>query len=312
MHMDLRHRADRMAGKRSGHRGDRVVYGTSEVNIVNLGARILSLPGRTANALRQSILAIFIYRRILFATTRVELSKRYAGTLFGPFWVALQPLLFLGVYLFVYLVVFKVRFPGYSDLYYVVYVFSGLVPYITLMEALTQGVVCIKQNIHLVKNVMLPIDLIPARTLLMSITTQMVGLGLLLVLSAINGTFSLNILLLPIAIFLQVLFLLGLVWMFSALGVLLPDLSYFVGNFLLLLLFLSPIAYMPNMVSPGLSFLVDYNPIHYMMELFRICVIGGYAFDLKSLGIAVLGSASTFVLGCVFFRRFRNSLLDYE
>ena len=277
-----------------------------------MSARLFSLPGRAANALQQSILTLVRHRQILFATTRVELSKRYAGTFFGPVWVALQPLLFLGVYLFIYLVVFKVRFPGYSDLYYVVYVFSGLVPYITLMESLSQGVVCIRQNIHLVKNVMLPIDLIPARTVLMSIVTQLAGLCLLAILSAINGTLSFSLAFLPIAVALQALFLLGLVWMLSALGVLLPDLSYFVNNFLLLLLFLSPIAYMPNMVSPGLSFLVDYNPIHYMMEMFRVSVIGGYDLAYPTLGIAGLISLGTFVLGCVFFRRFRNSLPDYE
>lgn len=277
-----------------------------------MSARILSIPGRMANALWQTVQTLFVHRKILLATTRVELSKRYAGTLLGLAWLALQPLLFLGVYLFVYLVVFKVRFPGYSDLHYVVYVFSGLVPYIALMEALSQGATCIRQNMHLVKNVMLPIDLIPARTVLMTITTQCVGLGLLLVLSGMNGTLSPSLAFLPLAIVLQALMLLGLAWILAALGVLLPDLGYFVNIFLLLMLFLSPIAYLPDMVSPGLSFLVVYNPVHYMLELFRFSVIGGYGIDTGVLGIAALISGGTFVLGCVFFRRFRNALPDYE
>ena len=127
------------------------------------------LPVRTRDALIDTIAVLIRHRGILVATTRVEFAKRYAGSFLGLFWVALQPLLFLGVYLFVYLVVFKVRFPGYSELDYVLYVFAGLVPYIGFMEAISLGTVSIKQNIHLVKNVILPIDLIPARMALMSL-----------------------------------------------------------------------------------------------------------------------------------------------
>ena len=81
-------------------------------------------------------------------------------------WLFLQPALLLSVYLFVYLVVFKVRFPGFSRLDYVLYVFCGLVPFLGIIEAITLGAVSIKQNIHLVKNVMLPIELVPVRAVL--------------------------------------------------------------------------------------------------------------------------------------------------
>src|SRR5689334_10226946 len=117
------------------------------------------------------------YRKILAAVTRVELAKKYSGSAFGKLWLVLYPALLLSMYLFVYSVVFGMQFPNSSRLEYVIYVFCGLIPYIGFMEAVTSGCVSIKQNIHLVKNVMLPIELIPVRYVLTSAATEVISLG---------------------------------------------------------------------------------------------------------------------------------------
>src|SRR5207247_9610926 len=43
------------------------------------------------------------HRRVLAATTRVEIEKRYSGSFLGLVWVVLYPVLFLCIYLFLYL-----------------------------------------------------------------------------------------------------------------------------------------------------------------------------------------------------------------
>jgi hypothetical protein len=111
---------------------------------------------------RNMVGIIYRYRRMLTAITRIELAKRHAGSVLGMTWVVLQPALLLSVYVFVYMVVLRMRFEGFSRFDYVLYVFCGLVPYLRFMEALTTAL-SIKQNIHLVKNVMLPIELIGSR-----------------------------------------------------------------------------------------------------------------------------------------------------
>ena len=79
------------------------------------------------------------HSRILSAVTRVELAKRYSGSVLGKAWLVLYPLILLSVYLFVYLVVFKVQFEGGGPLGYAIFVFSGLIPYIGFMEAVSTG-----------------------------------------------------------------------------------------------------------------------------------------------------------------------------
>jgi lipopolysaccharide transport system permease protein len=177
---------------------------------------------------------------------------------------------------------------------------------------LTTGCVSIKQNIHLVKNVMLPIDLIPIRAVTVSMTSQLVGLGVLVLLVAYNGELSWRIAGLPLVILLQMLFLAGLVLVLSALAVALPDVSYFVNLAVMLTLFISPIGYKPEMLPAGLKFMVYLNPIHYMAEAYRASLLASHPVIWQDSLIYVLIACVAFAAGCMFFRRFKSILVDYE
>lgn len=252
------------------------------------------------------------HRKILASITRVEFAKRYSGSAFGMLWVVLQPILLLSIYLFVYMVIFKMRFPGYSQLDYVLFVFCGLVPYIGFMEAINTGCHAVKQNIHLVKNVMLPIELIPARYVAMAMVSQLVSLAMVLILVTLNGSLSWHLFWLPLVLILQIMFLLGLVWIVSALVVALPDISYFINLGTLLLMFISPIGFKPEMVPPGLDFIIYLNPIYYMTEMFRDSLVYGVWPGAKTALIYTAMCGFTFALGATFFRKFKGVLVDYE
>lgn len=261
---------------------------------------------------QQMLSIIAAHRNLLVSIVRVELAKRYAGSVLGMGWVILQPALLLAVYLFIYMVVFKVRFPGFSTFDYVLYVFCGLVPYLGFMEALTTGGLSIRQNIHLVKNVMLPIELVPVRTVIVGMTSQFVSLALVILMLAGSGDLTLHILWLPILIVLQLLMLIGLTWILAGVTVALPDVTYFVNLFVFLLMFLSPIGFRVEMVPPNFTWVVHLNPVYYMIELYRDSMLNG-EFP-KPLDIAVFAGLSLvlFALGATFFRAFKGVLVDYE
>jgi len=255
---------------------------------------------------------IWQQRRILASVTRIELAKRYSGSAFGLVWVVLYPALLLGIYLFVYLVVFKMRFPGYSEMDYTLFVFCGLIPYLGFMEALTVGCVSIKQNIHLVRNVMLPIELVPIRAVLVGLSTQSVALVILVLLALAHGTLSLNMVWLPAVVILQALFLTGIVLVLSALAVALVDVSYFVNLLVLFLMFISPIGFKPEMVPPYLRLITALNPVHYMTDTFRASLLTTHTVSVASLAVYAAICIVTFAIGAAFFRRFKGVLVDYE
>lgn len=252
------------------------------------------------------------HRHILHAITRVELAKRYSGSVMGWLWAILYPILFLMIYLFVYLVIFKSSPPGSSALDYVLYVFAALVPYICFMDAITSGCHAIKQNIHLVKNVMMPIELIPARYVAVSMVGQAAGLILVLLLALVHGSWGAHLLLLPVAIILQAMFLLGLVWILSALAVALPDVNQFVSLTVMLLMFVSPIGYKPEAVPAAYDFMVWANPVFYMIEMFRAALIPEPGPVWLHIGLFAALALGCFMVGAAFFRRFKGVLVDYE
>ncbi len=260
----------------------------------------------------QMLLLLFQYRKILIATTRVEISKRNAGSSLGLIWVVLYPALLLSVYLFVYLVVFRMRFPGYSEMDYVLYVFLGLVPYIGASEAIQAGTQSIKQNIHLVKNVMLPIEIVPVRAVASAMVGQVVLLLLVSCIALVNGTLSAFVVGLPFVLLLNFLFLVGIVFVLSAVAMVIQDVNQFVNLGIMLLMFLSPIGFRPDMLPSGYEALVWGNPISYLLDAYRFVLLSNHASSLSTLAMYAAISVTFFVLGATFFQRFKGALVDYE
>jgi len=252
------------------------------------------------------------FRRILYASARIELRTRYAGSLLGPLWTVLYPLMFLGVYLFIWLVVFPVRFPGLSGTDYVLFVFGGLIPYLFLVESATAGCVSIKQNLHLIKNVILPIELVPTRTVLVALTGHLVGVSLLVVLSIVSHNATWRLVMLPLVVGLQALWLIGLVWLVAPLGVLVPDIAFIVSLGLMMLMFVSPIAFRPEMVPASYRVLVSGNPVTYMADAYRVAIMHDYAVPLWRLGMFAGLSLGTFLLGAAACWRFKDFVVDAE
>jgi len=255
---------------------------------------------------------LFQYFRVLRASARSDLHKRYAGTMFGLLWVFIYPVLFLSVYLFLYLVVFKAKYPNFSTLDSVIYIFSGLIPYMAFMESINTSAGVLKSNIHLIKNVIMPIELIPIRVVAVAMITELVGLGMIIILSLVNHSFTWHLLLLPLAMLNQLIFLMGVSFFIAPLGLLLPDLTYFVNILVLLLMFVSPIGFMGIMLSEHMRLIIYLNPIYYELEPFRAVFLPEYAWHWYDMVGAVVISVLTLWLGCQVFEKFKRFAAEYE
>lgn len=250
--------------------------------------------------------------RVLFATSWIELKKRYAGTFLGPVWLVLYPALFLGMYMFLYMVVFKVRYPDLGEFSYVVFIFCALVPYLALMETASQATVVIRQNVHLIKNVMLPAQLIPARVALIAMIAQLPGLAIVVLLSGIDGDLSLKLALLPVILVIEFAFLLGLSFYLSAFGGLLPDLQNGINIILIFLLFVSPIAFPPDLVPEGAKLVLQLNPVTYLINIFRGVLLARQPLDAGAVGAAAAIAGVLLFTGYRFFGRYKAYIVDHE
>jgi lipopolysaccharide transport system permease protein len=251
-------------------------------------------------------------RHVLAAVVWLEFQKKYAGSVLGVLWHPLYAALLLATYSFVYLVIFRARFSEFGSFEYVLFIFSGMVPYLGFSDAVATATPSVKANLPLLRNSVFPLELVPIRQLLVSMCGLLISLAILLVMLLASGRVGLHLLYLPVPLTLLFVSLAGLLWFTSAAAVLVPDVTYVVNLLLLLFLFISPIGYPLSMVPRSARIWVMLNPLTYLVESFRFALMGlrdtpmwtDAAFAVFALLLAIAGAG--------FFRRLMPVFTDYE
>ena len=251
-------------------------------------------------------------RRILASVVWLEFQKKYAGSVLGMLWHPLYAALLLATYSFVYLVVFRARFSEFGRFEYVLFIFSGMVPYLGFSDAVASATPSVKANLALLRNSVFPLELVPIRQLIVSMGGLLISLGILLVLLIGSGHVGLHLLYLPVPLALLFVSLAGLVWFTSATAVLVPDVTYVVNLLLLLFLFISPIGYPLSMVPGAARIWVLLNPLTYLVESFRFALMGLRETPLWTDAVFAGFALLLAVGGAGFFRRLMPVFTDYE
>ena len=253
---------------------------------------------------------LFRSRRVLYATTIVEVRSRYVGTAFGLSWAIIYPFLFLGLYAGVYALILRVQLQNFTPIEYILVIFAGLIPFIGFAEVLGSSVSSVVSNKHLIKNTMFPIELVPVKSVISSSLSMTIGLaGLILALWSHGDFHATQILIVPLLL-LQIIFSIGVGWILSAINVFLRDTAQAVGIFVLFLMIVSPIGYTREMIPHQLLALAYVNPLFYIIELYRQVLIFGVFSPRLWVFFTVIAFA-TFWLGHEMFRRLKPVFAEY-
>jgi len=240
-----------------------------------------------------------------------ELKSRYAGSIFGLAWAVLNPILFLAVYAIVYLIIFRVRVPGLSSFQYVLYVFSGMVPFLMTNEAIMAGLGSVIANKSVLSNTVFPVELAPVKALLLSQVPMVVGMSAIVMGLLFSGSMTWTMLLLPVVWGFHLLGLIGLTWFLSLINLVWRDLQNIVGLILLVLMIVSPIAYTPDMVPAQIKILVILNPFAYLVVTYQKILVLGQLPSMSEIVVIVVMTVVLFVCGGYFFSRAKGELIDY-
>lgn len=253
---------------------------------------------------------LYQYRHLLYATVLQGLKAKTTGNVLGAIWLVLYPVLFLLMYAVVFAHILQVRLPGLGTADYVLTIFCGLVPFLAFSEAFGVGTPSLVANRGLLRNTLFPVELVVAKEVLIGHASM--GLGMFLVWGAcvFGGHFHLSHLVFPLIFFLQIIMVIGLVWITATLTIFFRDLQQATPIIILFMMLVSPIAYTPNMVPARLKPLLDFNPLARLMSLYRSALLEGSLpltdFFIFS-GIAFL----VFFSGYTFIFRLKHLFADY-
>ncbi len=253
-------------------------------------AKIVSL-------LRAPLASLVANHRLLRRTTLIEVRALFAGSLLGSVWVVLGPVLLLALYTLVYTVIFRVRPVSMTVADYVLYVFSGLVPFLTFSAAIPAGASSLASNRQLLLNTVFPSELIPVRSVLVASASFPAGLAILFVSDLGLSHVAWTWLLVPVVAILQVLFVIGVSWVISLAVLLIRDIQQLISYVMMLLLVITPIAYTPDMIPGHLKWLMLGNPLAYFVTSYQSLIVLDSLPPVRVCVVTVLMTVIAMTLG---------------
>ncbi len=254
------------------------------------------------------------HRALLWQFTQRNVELRHKGSHLGLIWSFLNPLLMLGLYVFVFGYVFGGKFgarPNETRVDYALGIFVGLSLFHLIGEVLGVAPTVIVSNPNFVKKVVFPLEILPVATVGASFVHFLISIVLTLLGIAIVGPGpNLGMLWLPV-IFLPVLLLsMGMAWFFSALGVFFRDIVQATSFVSMALMFSSAVFYPASNIPPSAWAILRFNPVIHAIELSRSTALWATAMNFHHLGyLYAVGIASCF-LGYWTFHKLRPAFAD--
>ena len=257
---------------------------------------------------------VWLQHQLFLKLLRRDFAERYRGSFLGATWSLLLPLLSLLVFTFFFGVIFKMRWTGWGngslgDLALILFV--GMALYNFLAECLGRAPSLILAHQNYVKNVIFPLEMLPAVMVTSALLTLGVTLSVILLLQLTMGTgLTWTVLLLPAMVLPLILFVLGLSWFLSSLGVFIRDIQQLTVPLVQLMMFMSPVFYpvsaLPESVRPWLLF----NPLALVIEQTRGIVLFGYSPAWIPYLLCLGASSLVALLGAYWFARTRKGFAD--
>ena len=253
-------------------------------------------------------------RELIAQMTRREVVGRYKGSVMGLAWSFFNPILMLGVYSFVFSVVFKSRWGidgGEDKAQFAVVLFVGMIVHGLFAEVLNRAPGLILANVNFVKKVVFPLEVLPVVSLGTALFHSMVSVGVLLIaFFACNGYLHWTAIFVPFVLLPLAILALGIAWMLSSLGVFLRDVGQIIGLITTAMLFLAPVFYPVSAVPEEIRPWLLANPLTFIIEQARNVVIWGKMPDWSGLGLFALCAIAVAWLGFAWFQRTRKGFAD--
>lgn len=241
---------------------------------------------------------------------RREISDRYAGQAFGLIWAVGHPLFMISLYVFIFTVVFKTKIGGTLTLPqdYVTYILAGLLPWMAFQDSMNKSCTAIVANTNLVKQVVFPLEVLPAKGILSSMLPQLISIIFLLVYVLYKqGSFPLSYLLLPVLLVLQVIAMLGVGFLLSAVGAYFRDIKDFIQLFGTAGMYLMPVFYLPEMAPSFFKPILYLNPFSYLIWCYQDVIYFGRFEHPWAWVVTIFLSLFVFVFGYRIFRKLKVS-----
>jgi lipopolysaccharide transport system permease protein len=253
---------------------------------------------------------------LLRTLVRRDLDARYKGSVLGNLWPLVNQLSQLLIYTYVFSIVLKVKLSLHgvpdNNFTFGLWLFAGLLPWISFTGGLAQAAISVIAQPNLVKKVVFPLVLLPLVPVLSAFIESAFGLIALIFFVALSThTLQPTLVLLPLIWITQFLLTAGLAYLTAGLTVFLRDIPQTLAVILNLWFYATPIIYPASAIPENFRGWVFWlNPIATISEVYRDIVLVGEISHWSEWIVTLVISAIVFLIGIKVYQRLRPAFAD--
>ena len=238
-----------------------------------------------------------------------DIKLKYRRSYLGYLWSILNPLMMMGVLVFIFSNLFS-RFdlPNYP-----LYLISGQIIFAFMSEATNMAVSSVLANGPLLKKTYVPKYIFTFSRVGSSLVNVLFSLGaLVLVMLFTSATFSLHLLFFPIILLQVFCFSLGIGLFLAALAVFFRDIQYLWGVFTSMWVYLTPIFYPISIIPEEYQNIYStINPMYWYIEEFRDIVLYARIPNIESVLIGSVIALLSLIFGAFYFYKKQGEFILY-
>jgi lipopolysaccharide transport system permease protein len=251
-------------------------------------------------------------RALLYQMVRRDFDQRYVGSAAGWLWGLIHPLVMLLVWRFVFETCMKIQMPrGEVTQNYTLFLLAGYLPWFLFAETVQRSASSLVDNANLITKTLFPSEIVPISIFFSSLVNHFFTLVLLVGATAWwLGHFGAAVLLLPVYTLLVGMLAVGIGWIAASLQVYLRDTAQLTQVILQVWMWVTPVFLYESAYPKGFEWLIDYNPLAYVVRNYRERIFSSDAPNLEELGVIAFYSVTAFVVGGLFFRQLKRGFAD--
>ena len=255
--------------------------------------------------------AIIRNKTLLLSLTKNDLKQKYLGNILGVAWALIQPTATIIIFWFVFQVGFKSK--PVDNFPFILWLVAGMFPWFYFAEGLSNGTNSIIANSFLVKKVVFRVSLLPIVSLLSALSIHIFFMFFMFAMFMYYGY-------MPEIYWIQVIYyvfalsilLLGLSWITSSVVVFFKDMGQLVAIIIQFGFWLTPIFWNITIIPEKYHWIIELNPIVYIIEGYRNSMIYHKWFweDMSMTLYFWLVTAAIFIIGSLTFKKLRPHFAD--
>lgn len=283
---------------------------------VGLGAILLSLflfweYRNFSHGKRSYLIGAFLslkrYKFLIEQLVSRDFKTKYKRSVLGMFWSFLNPLLMMLVQYVVFSTIFRADIP-----FYPAYLLIGIVAYNFFAESCSLTLASIIGNAGLITKVYMPKYIYPMVRVLSSTINLSISLIPMVLVCLVVGVQFKKAALLSLFFFVCLaLFCLGLGLLLSTAMVFFRDTQFLWSVISLMWMYCTPIFYPESILPENLKFILNINPLYYMIRSIRTCIIGGISPEPIAYFQCLLFALVTLLIGAFAFKKNQHKFILY-